>query len=124
MNVPYHDAKLNTIQITQNGDIALSFRSLTGDKFHCTLRGVKHFCCDNFREGNTVLDRRSSESTDARDKDMRKLLFLRASETSQELHQLHDAIDKGALAFYKLCSSYGAVVLAVCEDVLESAGKR
>jgi hypothetical protein len=57
---------------------------------------------------------------DARDKDFRKLLFLGASEASQELLKLHDATDKGALVFYKLLSSYGAVVLAVCEDVLEN----
>jgi hypothetical protein len=120
MNPKYHDAKLTGISIQENGDISLAFAGTNGGSFVCMLRGVKHFCCDNFREGNTIFDRQLTESPAAMAKDLRKLLFALPDEVPKELASLRAQIESGGLSFYKLDASYGATVVAICERIDET----
>jgi hypothetical protein len=121
MDVPYHDANLIAVRIEDSGDIVLSFRAAAGGLFRCVLRGVRHFCCDNFREGNTILGRVSSDKAAVRERDLRKLIFALPTESPEQLQSLRESIASGSLVFYKLVESYGATVLAVCEEVQERA---
>lgn len=106
---PYHDGYLDGL-LCEGTTVHLALRSVGGERRVLTLRGVRHFAMNDFWEGNIVLDlglaplgRRCGATQNlAREARARWRVELETYPAE--------------LLGFMLSSSYGAYIVAICED--------
>ena len=52
----FHDAQIVGIRLLEEGNVEISLLTEAGKRCALILHSVARFRCDNFREGNIVLD--------------------------------------------------------------------
>jgi hypothetical protein len=113
----YHDANLVGIRMESNSTQAvLSFVREDGLNVDLILKGVKHLRCDNFREGNIVLDVENRTGVKIGRDVVEKAVGVSDGESSQYIFELCAKIESGELVLIQLLESYGTNVVAVCES--------
>ena len=110
----YHDGFLDGVLVGDGGIVYLALRAQSGERRVLTLTGVTALSVDAFREGNIVLDLRVLPATaGAADAEIAQLLADRL--------YLAPASLAATSVVFRLVSSFGAEVLAVCAEVEISA---
>jgi hypothetical protein len=110
----YHDGFLDGVLVGDGGVVYLALRAQSGERRVLTLIGVTALSVDAFRKGNIVLDLRVLPATTAAaDAGIAKLL-------ADRLYLAPASLAPNAVVF-RLESSIGADVLAVCAEVEISA---
>jgi hypothetical protein len=113
----YHDGFLDGILADDEEKVVhLSLRTVLGESYLVTLRHVVALHVQNFREGNVVLTLRVLSSDRAwREHGIRRVLKDQLFLDSKDLSS--DSV------IFILESSFGADILAVCQDVHVCQGK-
>ena len=109
-----HDGSLIGIEIDAN-DIIASFRTVNGKPVELRFRSVHYFKCDDFREGNIVLDLEISHAGDIEPKSLGA--WLHGNPTASELKALISKVKSSNWKCVMINPSYGAEVTCICENV-------
>lgn len=116
---------LGTAENDKRTDIQLCFTSVKGESFQIILRNIQMFKCDNFREGNTVFEIRELKAEEVSRHSLERLAChddieyvrgLGEERLTKETEQISDIIRSG-MKYIEMGSSYGADILAICENV-------
>ena len=108
-----HDGNLVGIEI-DGSDINISFRTEDGQPLMLKLRSVQYFKCDDFREGNIVLDVEIERAGDIEPEELAALFFA-----DPTLSQTDAIVSKAKSLDWKsvaVSASYGAIVMGICES--------
>ena len=112
----FHDGYFMGIDLRQEGVAQLFLRDLDGHDFCLFLRDLKRLICDEFREGNIILD---IQVFCGEEPPIDTLAWLYSVDSTDELPTyLLEQIGKiasGAMTLVLLSASYGGVLAAVCE---------
>jgi hypothetical protein len=111
-----HDANLWKIELKEPSTVILSFRDQAGSVHEMTLVSVEYLKCDDFREGNIVLEVTEADPAHIDVSALRKLLHLREDETNLQLQSILDNIRSGTRKFIKVTPSYGSEITCLCGD--------
>jgi len=116
---PYHDGFLDGLLADDvSTDVHLTLRATSGERRVLTLRHVKALDVQGFREGNIILN-------------LRVLPTARITSDAEILRMLADRLFLGPANLsadtmvFRLESSFGADILAICDDVeVSESGRR
>ena len=130
MDSRLHDSLFMGIRILGTGkkgeerNIRLFFVSDKGDSFQITLHNTQMLKCDNFRQGNIVFDLSELNPDKVSRIDIERLIChddiehvrnLNEERLTKDTERISEIIRSGEMKFIKMGSSYGAVLLALCE---------
>jgi hypothetical protein len=111
LDFPYHDGSLDGVLTdTNNADMHLAFRATSGEPRILSLRGVKALDISGMRPRNIVLNLRIFPATRV------SSIAEVWKKIEERLHVTQTNLPPSELIFW-LESSYGAEILAVCEQV-------
>lgn len=115
-----HDGSIIGIQSSDGQDVMLTIRCDDSDAYELVFHSVRSFKCDNYREGNIILD---VEEVGAEElaRDLR-WLFAHTGEPPSEVRsdvlvgETKAKILSGKLKLVRINPSYGAEAMCLCRD--------
>jgi hypothetical protein len=116
---PLHDAKLYSI-CTENEIIKLGFTLADREQVYCSLINVKQFTCNNFKQGNIVLDLTLYKG-EALNENIKDKLFSKPIGYNNKFERYIESVNckliNNELILVVLNPSYGAEIISICEDI-------
>jgi hypothetical protein len=118
INLPnLHDGTIDMLSLKANNVLEIGLTDVKNVRYRLVLSGLERLRCQDFREGNIILDV-SLVNGQSPDKDaLRELFGLTNDQTPHFLAQIIVKIEQGLLAFVNITPSYGCEVLALCSNV-------
>jgi hypothetical protein len=131
LNANLHDAKLVGIGYEANKCIRLTFTTATSGRVELLLLGVRRFVANHLWEGNIVLDVTSTKFGTIEPSGVLSLVQDSFPDefgarvptwrqgSKDQWHQWLQQIEQGHLHVLLVEPSYGADVIAICDDIQE-----
>lgn len=120
-----HDGFVDGIRLEGEGRVTVLLRTLGGERLIMDLIGVEAFACDDFREGNIILDVQIVSGIAPNENSLDRLYGVPHNAAEQAHHDRHqlflahkiERIAKGLLSLVAISPSYGCALSAVCQEV-------
>lgn len=112
-----HDSNLLSIE-SDTDQAILKFRLVSGDLVQATLIGVDRLVCDNFREGNIVLD--VTIESEAAGSVLDKLFIpprIKNEKYEAFISTVRQKLKEGMMKIVSINPSYGCESIVYCKDV-------
>jgi len=110
-----HDGHLEAVRVDGQRHAYLACRALDGSPCEIVLEGIVDLSCNNFRQGNIILDVTVSRTSDFISREEWALLCQ--TDDPGKVAQYRHRLETMDVHYFLLTSSYGAEVVAVCARV-------
>ena len=123
---PLHDSELISVN-TDDSIVSLLFKLDDGSNVYCYLNDTEQFVCNNFRQGNIVLD--LTVITGDLLSDELKFKIFPASRVKNEkfdryIESINNKLQKNELIIIQLNPSYGCEITAICSSISFNSSRK
>jgi hypothetical protein len=115
-----HDSSLVSVENNQ-GKAIFTFRLISGELVQAVFTNVKNLVCNDFREGNIVLDFTIEKNVLVTDHGLDKLFIPPAAMLEKYdayIHSVKESIKSGKMMLVTINPSYGCDGMIYCENVI------
>jgi hypothetical protein len=118
MSIPkFHDGALTSVALGPAKTLEIGVATVAGKRHKLVLSGLEKLRCDDFRQGNIVLDVTVYCGEDPDESALRDLFELEVSESPDYFLQEARKIRDGESTLLVIAPSYGCELLALCAKV-------
>lgn len=123
-----HDGFVDGIQLIGKNSAVVALRNVHGQTFSIQLMGLEALVCDEFRQGNIILDVQITSGKPPSKDALSSLYVAPHPSAAAEYHDKHarfiqaqtDRITQGDLVLVLIEPSYGCQLIALCRELLVS----
>lgn len=113
----FHDGTVESLDVSGDDYAEIRLRTVSGIQYRANLHGLKYLRCDDFREGNIILDCSVFSNAMPPEGVLRRLFDLNPQDDAEHLRTVARSVSNGDLALLSISPSYGCELTALSESV-------